>query len=215
MSVTSFVQYLLLAPSYINVLNVYAFSNVHDVSWGTKGSDKVSEDLGVVKSSGGDGEVTVDVFSEQKDLNAIYSAELQVLATKPPKEVPKVNTEQMHEDYYKNFRTNVLLAWTMTNAALALAILRVGSDGNFVVAQTYMAVMLYTVAGLACEFCECCLATDKQSSVSSERQCTLSCDCLWESEVTIPRECVDRVGVDCCWRGMSNVLSTWFVLYVA
>ena len=29
--VTSFLQYLLLAPSYINVMNVYAFSNVHDV----------------------------------------------------------------------------------------------------------------------------------------------------------------------------------------
>lgn len=91
------------------------------------------------------------MFSEQKDLNAIYAAELQVLATKPPKEEAKVNTEQRHEDYYKNFRTNVLLSWTMTNAALAIVILRVGVDGRFVIAQTYMAVMLYTVAGLACE----------------------------------------------------------------
>ena len=37
---TSFGQYLLLMSSYINVLMVYAFSNWHDVSWGTKGSDK-------------------------------------------------------------------------------------------------------------------------------------------------------------------------------
>lgn len=29
---TSFVQYILLAPTYINVINVYAFCNVHDVS---------------------------------------------------------------------------------------------------------------------------------------------------------------------------------------
>jgi cellulose synthase/poly-beta-1,6-N-acetylglucosamine synthase-like glycosyltransferase len=27
----------LLAPSFTNVLNVYAFCNLHDVSWGTKG----------------------------------------------------------------------------------------------------------------------------------------------------------------------------------
>lgn len=148
--VTSFFQYLLLAPSYINVLNVYAFSNVHDVSWGTKGSDKVSEDLGVVKSSGDSGEVTVDVFSEQKDLNAIYEAELDVLRKPPPvKEKRKGSEQQQQEDYYKNFRTNVLLWWTLSNAALAIVILRVGVDGQFKIAQTYMAVMLYTVAGLA------------------------------------------------------------------
>lgn len=29
---TSFVQYLLIAPSYINIINVYAFCNVQDVS---------------------------------------------------------------------------------------------------------------------------------------------------------------------------------------
>ena len=37
---SSFPQYLLLAASFTNVLNVYAFCNLHDVSWGTKGSDK-------------------------------------------------------------------------------------------------------------------------------------------------------------------------------
>jgi cellulose synthase/poly-beta-1,6-N-acetylglucosamine synthase-like glycosyltransferase len=34
------VQYLLLFPTYTNVINVYAFCNTHDVSWGTKGDDK-------------------------------------------------------------------------------------------------------------------------------------------------------------------------------
>lgn len=28
---TSFLQYLLLLPSYINILNIYAFCNIHDV----------------------------------------------------------------------------------------------------------------------------------------------------------------------------------------
>lgn len=35
---TSFGQYLLMMPSFINILMIYAFSNWHDVSWGTKGS---------------------------------------------------------------------------------------------------------------------------------------------------------------------------------
>ena len=37
---TSFAQYVLLSPTYINVLNIYAFCNIHDVSWGQKGLNK-------------------------------------------------------------------------------------------------------------------------------------------------------------------------------
>lgn len=40
---TSFIQYLLLSPAYINVLNIYAFCNIHDISWGTKGEDKLND----------------------------------------------------------------------------------------------------------------------------------------------------------------------------
>lgn len=47
---SSFPQYMLLAPSFTNVLNVYAFCNLHDVSWGTKGSDK-AEALPAVSST--------------------------------------------------------------------------------------------------------------------------------------------------------------------
>lgn len=77
-------------------------------SWGTKGSDKVHDDLGVVKSEANNkNEVTVDVPMEQQDINAVYKSELQILATKPPKEVKTISDDQKQEDYYKNFRTNV------------------------------------------------------------------------------------------------------------
>ena len=36
--VTSYLQYISIASCYINILNVYAFSNWHDASWGTKSS---------------------------------------------------------------------------------------------------------------------------------------------------------------------------------
>lgn len=76
------IQYLLIAPSYINVLNVYAFSNVHDVSWGTKGSDKVSMDLGAAGAGKGakDGEVLIAVPTEEKDINDIYADEVRLLS---------------------------------------------------------------------------------------------------------------------------------------
>jgi chitin synthase len=45
--ITSFVQYLLLMPTYVNVLNVYAFCNTHDISWGTKSQTSHKLDLGI------------------------------------------------------------------------------------------------------------------------------------------------------------------------
>jgi chitin synthase len=69
-------------------------------SWGTKGSDKASEDLGVVKSDDKN-EVTVMVPTEQKDLNALYENEMSIINSKPPKEEAKIAPEQKQEDYYK------------------------------------------------------------------------------------------------------------------
>jgi len=148
--ITSFIQYLLLAPSYIAVLNVYAFANVHDVSWGTKGDNKLSTDLGVVKTSGDKKEVEVNVPTNEKDINALYEDAIHVLQTKPPKEESKPDAGTQQEDYYRTFRTNVLLAWTLTNALLA-AVITATNDNQTAnkAVNGYMAFLLYSVAGLA------------------------------------------------------------------
>jgi hypothetical protein len=57
--ITSFVQYLLLLPSYVNILLIYAFCNLHDVSWGTKGDNGSAKDLGQVKKVEKDGKEMV------------------------------------------------------------------------------------------------------------------------------------------------------------
>ncbi|GJF00218.1 glycosyltransferase family 2 protein [Phanerochaete sordida] len=103
--ITSFIQYLLLAPSYINVLNVYAFSNVHDVSWGTKGDNKIQTDLGVVKTGKNKNEVEVDIPTAETDINAAYEDAIAVLSTKPPKSDSKPDPATEQEDYYRSFRT--------------------------------------------------------------------------------------------------------------
>jgi len=69
-------------------------------SWGTKGSDKASEDLGLVKSDDKN-EVTIMVPTEQKDLNALYENEMRIINSKAPKEENKINPETKQEDYYK------------------------------------------------------------------------------------------------------------------
>lgn len=86
-------------------------------SWGTKGSDKVSEDLGVVKSDDKN-EVTVMVPTEQKDLNALYVNEMSIINSKPPKEEAKVNPEQKQEDYYKVSRSAFRWDWMADDAEL-------------------------------------------------------------------------------------------------
>lgn len=82
---------------------------MHDVSWGTKGDNKVSTDLGVVSVGKGanKNEVEVAVPTAETDINAAYEDAIHVLSTKPPKEEKKVDPATHQEDYYKTFRTNV------------------------------------------------------------------------------------------------------------
>jgi chitin synthase len=155
---TSFVQYLLMSPSYINVLNVYAFCNTHDISWGTKGPD-VPPPIkdGSVKTT--DGTASLNVPSDDKDLDSQYEAEMIVLSKKAEVEVKKVDEVQKQKDYYAGVRSGVVLAWMFTNLALAAGVLntagfdRLVSENEATVeskrSKIYLAVVLWTVAGLS------------------------------------------------------------------
>jgi chitin synthase len=79
------------------------------VSWGTKGDNKVSTDLGVVTVGKGpnSNEVEVAVPTTETDINAAYEDAIHVLSTKPPKAEQKIDPTTQQEDYYKTFRTNV------------------------------------------------------------------------------------------------------------
>lgn len=117
---TSFFQYLCLAPSFTNVLNVYAFCNLHDVSWGTKGSDK-AEALPSVSSKKGKEETVVEEATRNKDdLEAHFKETVTRALTKlEVKEVPEKPTM---DDQNKTFRTRLVAFWMLTNAGLAVAI---------------------------------------------------------------------------------------------
>ncbi|KAJ3975763.1 glycosyltransferase family 2 protein [Lentinula raphanica] len=135
---TSFIPYMLLSPTYINILNIYAFSNLDDISWGTKQDSSVEIDLGAVMNNG-KSQVDVEVLSTAADVNEIYQEAIQNLKQRKMKKVA-VNTrraktpmlsaaekEQAAKDYYANVRTNVLLLWVISNCLLIIAILK-GSD---------------------------------------------------------------------------------------
>jgi chitin synthase len=78
---------------------------VHDVSWGTKGDNKTTPDLGAVTATKKKGEVEVEVPTSEKDINSLYEDAIHVLQTKPPKQEPKADPITEQEDYYRSFRT--------------------------------------------------------------------------------------------------------------
>lgn len=79
---------------------------MHDVSWGTKGDNKVQTDLGKVEvKQENKNEVDVSIPVTQDQLNAGYEDAIHVLNTKPPKVESKPDAGTVQEDYYRGFRT--------------------------------------------------------------------------------------------------------------
>ncbi len=119
---TSFGQYLLLMSSYINVLMVYAFSNWHDVSWGTKGSDKADAlpSAQTTKASDGKSNEIEEVDLAQVDIDSIF--ETTVKRALAPYAPPKEKATKTLEDSYKSFRTRLVIFWIFSNALLAVLI---------------------------------------------------------------------------------------------
>lgn len=119
---TSFPQYLLTMSSYINILNVYAFSNWHDVSWGTKGADKADALPSAQTQKASDGKATVieEVDLPQADIDSQFEATVKRALT--PYIAPKENSSKTLEDSYKSFRTRLVTLWIFSNALLAVVI---------------------------------------------------------------------------------------------
>jgi len=95
------------------------FGNVHDVSWGTKGDNKVSTDLGVISAGKGENknEFEVALPTPETAINAAYEDDIHVFSSKAPKMESKPDPTTEQDDYYKTFRTNVLLIWTLSNVS--------------------------------------------------------------------------------------------------
>lgn len=160
--VTSLLQYMLLTPTYTNVLNVYAFCNTHDVSWGTKGDDKV-EKLPSVNTKDGQGKTDLP---DEGDLNAQYQREVSLFSQKHVEVKSAPTPAQLQEkqmDYYRGVRTGVVLIWMITNFALAAVVLSAGGLDRITPGKSaedqaeqeqersnvYMSVVLWSVAALS------------------------------------------------------------------
>ena len=156
---SSFPQYLLLAPSFTNVLNVNAFCNLHDVSWGTKGSDKAEAlpSVSSKKSKDDSAAVVEDTMKVQEDIDAAFKETVTRAVTKV--EVKEEVEKPTMDDQNKTFRTRLVAAWMLSNAGLSVAIENLNglSTGDETKdeqqlqskQQTYFAIILYSTFGLA------------------------------------------------------------------
>src|SRR5690242_3950303 len=155
---TCFIQYLLMTPTYINILNVYAFCNTHDITWGTKGDDKPEKLPSVTTKA--DGKADIQAPTDDADLNTMYEKELQTFSTKWKEEKKIQSASDKQEDYYKGFRSGVVLFWMFCNLGLTAVVLQTGGlevtvaddqqDAHQTrVANIYLGVVLWSVAGLA------------------------------------------------------------------
>lgn len=135
----------------------YAFSNLHDISWGTKQDIVPDKDLGTAVQDS-HSQVDIEMLAEAADANGIYEDALEGLraskfanggALKGPgakggkagsseskriRPERKVMNEREREmaamDYYADVRTNVLLAWVLSNGVLLLLILSESSPSS-------------------------------------------------------------------------------------
>jgi len=137
-------QYLLIAPSFTNILNVYAFCNLHDVSWGTKGSDK-ADSLPSVSSKKEEGkEAVVEVaVPTQKDVD--FAFQEIVDRTKQPFIEEDEIEKPSPDDQNKTFRTRLVSVWLFMNTMLGIVVGRLSS----VPRAYYFQAILWITFGLS------------------------------------------------------------------
>ncbi|SJM85692.1 related to Chitin synthase 1 [Zygosaccharomyces bailii] len=128
--ITSFAQYVLLTPSYVNVLNIYAFCNVHDLSWGTKGS--AAKPLGKILAKE-DGTFNMEIPVSGQEIQSDYDKYLLILSRgseedEGSKEIPP---EERKASYYAKVRSVVIIVWLLTNFGVCAAVLEYGGIGDY------------------------------------------------------------------------------------
>ncbi|KAJ3358961.1 Chitin synthase, class 2 [Allomyces javanicus] len=156
--ITCFLQYLLLLPCYVNVLQIYAYCNISDVTWGTKGDNGSGGGKGVTVKKGEDGQEVADLelpSQHPADVSLAYQHRMQALTDlKRTLEAggTKSGSTLSSEDYFKQFRTIWLLIWIIFNGGLVAILIApsaIGVENGSSLRKTYLQYLFIAVAALS------------------------------------------------------------------
>ncbi|ODV86218.1 glycosyltransferase family 2 protein [[Candida] arabinofermentans NRRL YB-2248] len=160
---TSFAQYMLLSPAYINVLNIYAFCNIHDISWGTKGED-ANNDLGVARAGKNtqDGELEIVIPTTKLQIDNGYKKMMNELMIREVEVEERINHSEQDAFYFAFMRSMTVLLWMVSNFVIVALVTETGGLYQFTPSDTssdsflpstrtsvFLTVILWIVAFMA------------------------------------------------------------------
>ncbi|QPG76130.1 hypothetical protein FOA43_003516 [Brettanomyces nanus] len=153
---TSSIQYFLMLPAYTCLLQIYAYCNTHDVTWGTKGDNIPPSTLGkatIERDEKGQEVIKLEIIGEQRDIDSMYSENLYKLKErrKQPEEMREgspVKQKISATDYYRDIRSRVVLFWVIMNVILVMTIKQIWSADS-IQDNKYLSFLLWTVFGFS------------------------------------------------------------------
>lgn len=141
---TSWAQYLFVSTSYTNILNIYAFSNIHDVSWGQKSGKRDHRQVPEVR------EITVQKAQSQPisiieepeppiqtmdDINRRFEQTVKrALASYVPETQPE--PEDL-ESKFMRFRTILIMLYIFSNFLVCIIVLDQTFQGFYLFGDPY------------------------------------------------------------------------------
>lgn len=126
-------------------MNIYFQTCPHhlyaNISWGTKDITSSLPFLGGVETKAD--ETTAEVLlPEQKDVGLLYEQSSYILAKKAPETDKWVDPKTRQEDYYRNFRTRLVVCWIFSNLILVVIICTMDNMGKL---GSYMTITMIKV----------------------------------------------------------------------
>lgn len=151
--VTSWAQYMFVSSSYTNILNIYAFSNVHDVSWGEKSGKKgpvertptfrdgrrvvvTTKQQERERRNDRDGRVSNGSGAPMEEDIDLKFEEVVKRALKPHKR-SKVVEEDDPSAKFLRFRTRLVAAYIFSNFLVCIVVLDQTFQGFYVMGDPY------------------------------------------------------------------------------
>ena len=127
-------QYLFFAPTFLMIFPIYSFTNLHDISWGTKGVDSAV--------SSGDDDTNL---RKKDDVDERVRAKLRRIARVHRAEKAEKQKVQMA---FQHFRSVVLLVWMFSQGLYTslLTLWNENYDASDTIALGFLQVMFAIVA---------------------------------------------------------------------